>query len=136
LAADTMARFERALEALPYTVLLPLLEPREIGALARCSRAALAFGGAEAHWRWLVTRDFCSTVLQAPTSPVGTWRAVYAALDSLQRLRWRAFENAGGKKLHSWRTDRREVAREDVLKIRHGSESCQNVSFLQGSRLN
>ena len=25
--------------------------------------------------------------------------------------------------------------REDVLKIRHGSESCQNVSFLQGSRL-
>jgi hypothetical protein len=105
-----MARFERALEALPYTVLLPLLEPREIGALARCSRAALAFGGAEAHWRWLVTRDFCSTVLQAPTSPVGTWRAVYAALDSLQRLRWRAFENAGGKKLRSWRTDRREVS--------------------------
>ena len=105
-----MYGFERALQALPHTVLLPLLEPREISALARCSRAALAFGGAEAHWRWLVTRDFCSTVLQAPTSPVGTWRAMYATLDSLQCLRWRAFENAGGKKLRSWRTDRREVS--------------------------
>ena len=26
--------------------------------------------------------------------------------------------------------------REDVLKISYGSESCQNVSFLQGSPLN
>ena len=102
--------FDAVLPCLPHTALLPLLECCDLLALMSASRGARTFVSVEAYWRWLVVRDFTSTVIAAASSPVGTWREMYVVLGSLGALHWRSFDNAGGKNLRSWRTDRREMS--------------------------